>query len=289
MALRQRTGSTVCPGCGALVGVNDETCYNCGRRNPALWGFSPLLRRLGRDLGFTNIVTVVCVGLYLATLAASQDLMGGGGGAMSILSPDNLALFTFGASGNVPVFRFGRWWTVLSASWLHGGLLHILFNMYALRQLAPPTAELYGPGRTVIVYVIGGAAGFVASSLAGHYLWWIPVPMLRGAPVITIGASASICAMIGALLYYGHRSGSSLISSQMTQQALFIFVFGLFMPGIDNYAHAGGFAGGYLVSRWLDPLRPERVDHLIAGLACLTISALAIIASVIFAIPLLRG
>ena len=94
--------------------------------------------------------------------------------------------------------------------------------------------------------------------------------------------------MIGALLYYGHRSGSSLISSQMTQQALFIFVFGLFMQGIDNYAHAGGFAGGYLISRWLDPLRPERVDHLIAGLACLAISALAIIASIIFAIPLLR-
>ena len=94
MAWRQRTGSTVCPGCGALVGVNDETCYNCGRRNPALWGFSPLLRRLGRDLGFTSIVTVVCVGLYLATLAASQGLMGGGG-LMSILAPDNLALFTW--------------------------------------------------------------------------------------------------------------------------------------------------------------------------------------------------
>ena len=80
----------------------------------------------------------------------------------------------------------------------------------------------------------------------------------------------------------------SLISGAMTQQAIFIFIYGLVMPGIDNYAHAGGFFGGYLVSRWLDPLRPERVDHLIAGLACLAISALAVIASVVFAIPLLR-
>src|SRR5438093_5226176 len=95
MAWRQRTGSTGCPGCGTLVGVNDETCYNCGRRNPALWGFSPLLRRLGSDLGFTNIVTVACVGLYLATLAASQNPMGGTG-PMSILSPDGAALFIFG-------------------------------------------------------------------------------------------------------------------------------------------------------------------------------------------------
>ena len=70
---------------------------------------------------------------------------------------------------------------------------------------------------------------------------------------------------------------------------IFLRLFGFVMSGVDNYAHAGGFAGGYLISRWLDPLRPERVDHLIAGLACLTISALAIIASVIFAIPLLRG
>ena len=68
---RQRTGSTVCPGCGSLVGVNDETCYNCGRRNPALWGFAPALRRLGQDLGFGQFVIVASVGLYLATLTAS--------------------------------------------------------------------------------------------------------------------------------------------------------------------------------------------------------------------------
>jgi rhomboid protease GluP len=289
MALRQRTGSTVCPGCGTLVGVNDETCYNCGRRNPALWGFSPLLRRLGTDLGLTNVVTVVCVGLYLATLAASHDLMGGAGGVMSLLSPDGLALFTFGASGNVPIFGFGRWWTVLSASWLHGSLLHLLLNLYFLRQLAPPTADMYGPGRTLILYVLGGAVGFLASSVAGHYLWWMPLPQLQGATSITVGASASACAMIGALLHYGHRSGSSFITTQMTQQAVFILIMG-FLPflRIDNFAHAGGFAGGYFVARWLDPLRPERVDHLIVGLACLAVSALAIIASVLLAIPLLR-
>jgi len=51
---RQTTGSVVCTSCGRLVGVNDETCYNCGRRNPGLWGFGPLLRRLGNDLGFVR-------------------------------------------------------------------------------------------------------------------------------------------------------------------------------------------------------------------------------------------
>ena len=90
--LRQRTGSTVCPGCGSLVGVNDETCYNCGRRNPALWGFSPLLRRLGQDLGFGPFVIVASVGLYLATLAASDHPFGGGS-LFSLFSPDITALF----------------------------------------------------------------------------------------------------------------------------------------------------------------------------------------------------
>ena len=63
--------------------------------------------------------------------------------------------------------------------------------------------------------------------------------------------------------------------------AVILFVFGLVMPGIDNYAHLGGFLGGYAVARWLDPLRPERLDHLIAAIACLVLTALSVIASVL--------
>jgi rhomboid protease GluP len=63
--------------------------------------------------------------------------------------------------------------------------------------------------------------------------------------------------------------------------ALTLFFFGLIMPGVDNYAHAGGFAGGYLVSRWLDPLTPERLDHLVVAVACLLASLLAVAASVV--------
>jgi rhomboid protease GluP len=262
--------------------VNDEVCYNCGRRNPALWGFSPLLRRLGQDLGFTNLVTVVCVGLYLATLVASSQGPMGGGAGLGLLSPDGYALFLFGASGALPVFGYGRWWTVLSAQWLHGGLIHIALNMYSFRQLAPPTAELYGAGRTVIIYVVGGAAGFALSSIAGQYLWWLPI--LHGAR-LTIGASASMFALIGALYYYGRRSGSSAIRSYIASNAVIWIAWGLLMPGIDNYAHAGGFIGGYLTALFLDPLTRERVDHMIAALVCLVLCALAIVASIVSGVP----
>lgn len=130
----------------------------------------------------------------------------------------------------------------------------------------------------VIIYVLAGVAGFILSSVAGAY--FPPLPFLRGG-TFTLGASASVAGLIGAILYYGRRSGSRMASQYATQTALMLLLFGFFMPGIDNYAHAGGFAGGYLVGQVLDPLTPERGDHTMIALACLGASLLAIIASVL--------
>src|SRR6188508_1161333 len=71
MFKRQRTGSVVCASCGSLVGVNDDVCYSCGRRNPGLWGFGRALRSFGNDLGFINVVLYGCIGLYIASLLFS--------------------------------------------------------------------------------------------------------------------------------------------------------------------------------------------------------------------------
>src|SRR5688572_1580593 len=77
--VRQREGSVICTSCGVLVGVNDDACYNCGRRNPGLWGFAPALRALGGDLGFVPFVIGTCIVLYALTLIASQGNIGMGG------------------------------------------------------------------------------------------------------------------------------------------------------------------------------------------------------------------
>ena len=277
---RQRMGSVVCTSCGSLVGVNDEHCYTCGRRNPGLWGFAPALRSLGSDLGFVTFVLGACIVLYVTTLVMSGTGIGMNG-LMSLLAPGTPSLFLFGASGALPVFVYGRWWTVASAGWLHGSFLHILFNMLWVRQLGPATADIYGPARMVIIYTLAGICGFVLSSLAGYYLIRLPLPFfLRGAQ-FTVGASASIFGLLGAVVYYGRRGGSSAARSEALRYAAVLFMFGLFMPGIDNYAHAGGFAGGYVAARWLDPLRPERIDHIVGALICLGFSALAILASVL--------
>jgi rhomboid protease GluP len=282
---RQREGSVICTSCGVLVGVNDDTCYNCGRRNPSLWGFAPALRGLGTDLGFVPFVIGTCVILYALTLIFSRGSSSGGGNLLTLFAPNTQSLFLFGASGALPVFAGGRWWTVLSAGWLHGGALHILFNMMWVRQLAPATAEMYGPGRMVIIYTLAGIGGFALSSFAGAY--FPGFFFLRGGQ-FTVGASAPIFGLLGALVYYGRRSGSNAVGSQAMSYAIILGLFGFIMPGVDNYAHAGGFAGGYLASMLLDPLKPERVDHIAIAVACLAASLLAVVASVVHGVQFLR-
>jgi rhomboid protease GluP len=204
---------------------------------------------------------------------------------LSLFAPSIESLFLFGASGAGPVFGMGHWWTPLSAGWLHAGVLHILFNMLWVRDLAPTTARLYGPGRTVIVYTVAGVSGFLASSLAGT-LAFLP-PILRGAG-LTVGASAPIFGLIGALLHYGRRGGSSYIGQRAKSLALTMLLFGFVMPGVDNWAHLGGLGGGYLAAKLLDPLTPERGNHVLAALACLLLSLLAVAVSVVRGLAILR-
>jgi rhomboid protease GluP len=274
---RKTEGSVLCTSCGVLVGVNDPTCYNCGRRNPGLWGFAPVLRSLGNDLGFVPIVTGATIILYVLSLVLSRQ------GSNISLSPNSQALIILGASGSLPVFELGWWWTVLTAGWLHGGPLHILFNVMWIRQLGPEIANLYGPGRMVIIYTVGSVVGFLLTSV----LAWVHFPFF-GAD-LTVGASAAIFGFLGALVHYGRRSGSSHIGQAGLQYALFLGVMG-FIPGmgVDNAAHAGGFAGGYLASLILDPLKPERIDHIAIAVGCLVATFVAIIYTVISALPYLR-
>jgi rhomboid protease GluP len=276
-----RPSSMLCPSCGTLVGVNDPQCLNCGRRNPGLWGLGPLLRHLGDESAFATLVVWVCGALFLACLAADPRNIGMSG-LLSLFSPSLDSLVRFGASGAFPVFGYGRWWTVLSAGWLHGGVLHILFNMMWVRDLAPATARLYGPARTVIIYTVAGATGFLASS-AAVFLPFLP-DMLRGGG-ITVGASAAIFGLLGALLYYGRRGGSSMIGQQAKGLAVTMLLFGFVMPGIDNWAHLGGLAGGYLSARVLDPLRPERGDHVLLAGLCLLASLASVVASLLLGLP----
>jgi rhomboid protease GluP len=278
-----RTGSVLCPSCGTLVGVNDAECLTCGRRRPGLWGFTSLFRQLGDDMGFVSVVLWACMAAYLASLAV--DVQGIGMSGLSFLQPSGRAEFLFGASGAIPVFRFGRWWTPLSAGWLHGGALHIALNMFWIRDLGLAAARAYGPGRAVIIYTVASVTGFLTTSLVAAFVE-LPGP-LRAAEM-TLGASAAIFGLLGALLHFGQRGGGFLLTQHTKSLAIGMAIFGFIIPHVDNWAHLGGFLGGYACAKWLDPLKPERGDHVVVAVLCLAASVAAVLASVVTGLSFFR-
>ena len=89
------------------------------------------------------------------------------------------------------------------------------------------------------------------------------------------------------MVHYGKKGGgSSFVYSTAMRYAVILFVFGLIMPGVDNYAHAGGFAGGYVTSAVLKPSTRERGDHLIGAILCVAVTLAALVFSVVHNLPL---
>lgn len=247
---RKTTGPILCPSCGRLTSADARVCLVCGRRNPGLWGFAGPLRTLFRTWNFTNAVTVAVVVLYVASLVL--DLQGAlrPRGPFDIFSPSPRILDALGMTGAY-AWAQGRWWTLFTAIYLHGSLLHILFNVLWIRQLGPAVEELYGPARLVVIFTVSGAAGFLASN-------WLGV-------VFTIGASGSIFGLLGAMVAFGRKRGGlfgRMVLRQYGQWALILFVLGFFMAGVNNWAHAAGFAGGYAAGLLLS-LAERQVETLI--------------------------
>lgn len=255
----------VCPSCGRLTRADAAECLVCGRRHPGRWSVAAPFRRLFRDGGATEALTVACVALYVASLLA--DPLGAlrPRGPLDLLAPTSHALDMLGMTGAF-AWAEGRWWTLITAIYLHGNLLHILFNVLWIRQLGPAVEEVYGPARTIVIFTVAGVVGFVASNSAG-------VPF-------TIGASGAVFGLLGAMVAYGRRRGGifgGLVLRQYGQWALVMFVLGFVMSGVNNLAHVGGFIGG-LASGWVLALAERRaettLDYVLAGaLTLLTIGA----------------
>jgi rhomboid protease GluP len=209
--------------------------------------------------------------------AISLLVSAGTGGLGGFLSPGRTSLMLLGATGTYPIDHFGRYWTLISANYLHGGILHIIFNLMALKQIAPWASNEYGASRMFTIYTLGGVIGYVVSYLAG-------VPF-------TIGASAAVCSLIGALLYYGKSRGGDYGSSvyrEVSGWVISLFIFGLIFPGINNWGHGGGIIGGIVVGALLgynERRRENRFDHALAlmcGLATIVVLGWALLGTFIY-------
>lgn len=288
MFRRQTNGSCICMFCHRLVSVNQATCPHCHRKNPSLWGYSRSLRRLGRDMGFTAIVTWGCISLYLITILMGSSNISNSG-AIALLAPSGDSLIMFGASGAEPVFEYGHWWTLLSAGWLHGDLLHIAFNLVSVRYLAPKVARAFGSGRLVIIYTVAIVIGFLLSSLVKHSFPGLPEP-LQGSDW-SIGASGGVFGLLGALVAYAQITGNFRDRNEALTHTVVGFLYGLIstansLQSVDNWAHFGGFLGGYLIS-WIGGLNPryrEGSRQLFLAIICLALTALSILASIVYGV-----
>ena len=260
----------MCPHCRALIDRDASVCPLCGERT------GPTRARgssgtPGRIMGVipipstaTSAIVVVCLALYGISWYMSQNTEAAQlYGAPPMGGVDGSVLMRLGAK-SVYILA-GQWWRLVTAMFLHAGLLHIGMNMWCLVDLGPEVESLFSTTKFIVLYLVTGVAGFILS------LWWSPFGM-------SVGASGAIMGLIGILIgasfHHGHLGKE--YRSQLWRWVIYIAIFGIFFA-VDNAAHFGGLisglALGYLVPEGEPATGPsENLWNTLAVLAVLIIA-----------------
>jgi len=149
-------------------------------------------------------------------------------------STDQRVLIDFGAKVN-SLIQAGEVWRLFASTFIHIGIIHLAFNLYALWALGPLSEESYGHRRFFVIYILSGLGGSIASFLFS--------------PALSAGASGAIFGLLGALLYYSYKHPALWKSGLGMNLVVVILInlgFGFVQPGIDNFAHLGGLITGTL-------------------------------------------
>ena len=234
----------LCPACGTLVGATATRCHQCGAS--LTFSLAAASKSLGRLMPATSPATYAILGLsvviyvvsLLVTIRMSGSLPVGGGlfGLLGLGGVNGDVLQRLGASLPYPV-DIAQPWRLVTAVFLHASVLHIVFNMWVLMDLGPQIEELYGSARFLFMYVVCGIGGYVLSSAFWHF---------------SVGGSGAIVGLIGVMLALttGRQSiGMRMLRSQLIRWLIYLAIWGLVVPGIDNYAHAGGLATGFILGK----------------------------------------
>lgn len=233
----------MCPNCRAFITTDDRVCPYCDfklgpsaaarqRDTEPIAGFIP-------QAGFTTfVILLINLGLYAATVVVSLRQFGAEDAVMNV---DGRALVLFGAKF-IPLMAQGEWWRLVTAGFLHGGLIHILMNSWVLFSVGAQTEETYGTARYMVLYFVSTVGGFLASTYFSNSL--------------SVGASAGLFGLIGAMIAAGIRANNAMgsaIRAQYTQWVIYMLVIGLLpMFNIDTAAHVGGLAAGFGVAWIMD-------------------------------------
>jgi rhomboid protease GluP len=243
----------LCPACGTLVGATATKCHQCGAN--MTFSFAAASKSLARWMPQTSPVTyamlAICCLMYGLSFVITLKLSGGegaGGGIMNLGGIATQVNYRLGAS--LPLaYNLSQPWRFVTAIFLHGGLLHIGFNMWVLMDIGPMVEELYGSARYLFLYVATGVVGYVLSSAVGH---------------LSVGASGSLLGLIGVLLAAttGRKSmAAQALRSALIRWLIYIAVLGFLFSGTDNFAHIGGVASGYLLGRMMPDRTPADLSE----------------------------
>jgi rhomboid protease GluP len=157
----------------------------------------------------------------------------------SIFNADVYALIALGAKQNTLIVQ-GEYYRFITAMFLHGGIIHLGFNMYALKAIGPTIEKAFGKIKYLLIYFLGGAISVIASFVFSEE--------------VSIGASGAIFALLGSTLILALRMkdklGKEMVRNILSVIAINIFI-GFSMPNIDNFAHIGGLVGGIAVTSLL--------------------------------------
>jgi rhomboid protease GluP len=205
---------------------------------PPLWRRAPL--------------TFAIIAVNLAVFVGETALGGLGG----LAAMDGSVLRALGGNEVGATLYENRYETLLTSCFLHASLLHIAFNLWALRQIGPFVERSVGAARMAPLYLLSG----IAASSGSTFMGW-----LSGAQRLSVGASGAICGLIGATLVIGYRveGWRSPLMRAMAGWLLSLFALGMFVNvillrhrvgssgGFDNAAHFGGaIAGASIAAAW---------------------------------------
>ena len=260
------------------MGAVATRCPNCGAN--VNFSLAAASRSLGQLLPTTSpatysILTICCV-IFAASFLATFSKTGGvamPAGIMGFLdfgAIDGNVLVRLGAS--LPLYvDLQEPWRLATAIFLHASILHILFNMWVLLDIGPQIEEMYGSGRYTFIFVVTGICGYMLSSFMGKF---------------SVGASGGLLGLIGVMLAVttGRRSvGMQMMRNQIIRWLVYIAVWGFLFPGVDNWAHLGGFASGFLLGKLMADRAPASPEERKRAYAMGWGAALVVVASFVMA------
>lgn len=190
-----------------------------------------------RNIKITHMILITNVSIAILMLMSRTT---------SMFRNEAYLLLKFGAQFG-PLVEKGEWYRVITAIFVHGGILHLLFNSYALFYFGTIVESIYGAEKFVVSYLLSGLVGNIATQLFYYRS-------------VSVGASGAIFGLVGMLFILGFKRDAPFYARSFTGYALLPMIiynvaFG-FLPGsgINNAAHLGGFFTGMLIGYLIKPL-----------------------------------